>query len=183
MNKTLKLCTIATIGLLALAVSARAQIPQSIFDTAVTNGAVGGGYWRGLTGNYNIASYDYLYDITASTNSLGAGLILGGDYMWSGRNLHEQNSVKGGFTLDYTLEPLRSAGLTNVVLTINGGNAVATPKGNNSIGDITYAGANFKLKVYKSLNFNINPSWQNRVGQAEFSRQYVGVQGFFSLGF
>jgi hypothetical protein len=175
----------ATIGLLCLfAVGARAQTFQSFTDGAITNGAVGGGFWRGLTGNYNIASYDYLYSINPTTNGLSAGLILGGDYMWSGKKVQEQNDVKGGFSLQYTMTPLRFAGITNVLLVVNGGNALATPRqAGASVGDITYFGANYKINVYKTINFNFNPSWQMRVGQGAFDRQYVGIQGFFSLGF
>jgi len=186
MKKILVVLT-AMAALLAIgftAVSARAQSIQQILDTAVTNGAVGGGYWRGLTGNYNIASYDYLYNITPSSNSLSAGLILGGDYMWSGKKVHEQNDVKGGFSLQYSLAPFKMAGVTNFFVIINGGNALATPRQKGaSVGDITYAGANFKLNIYKTINFNINPSWQMRVGQGEFNRNYVGIQGFLSVGF
>ena len=172
-------------AVLALAAFAsQAQTFQSFADGAITNGAAGGGFWRATTGNYNIASYDYLYSLTTSTNGLGAGLILGGDYMWSGKSVREQNDVKGGFTLKYNIEPFKMIGLTNFLLTVNGGSALATPRASGaSVGNITFVGASFKLNIYKSVVFNIDPSWQTRVGQGAFDRNYAGIQGFLSIGF
>jgi len=177
--------TLALAALLLCASYSQAQSNpfQAAFDSAVTNGAGGGGIWRGLSGNYNIASFDFLYNLAPSTNSLGAGLLLGGDYMWHGKT-HVQNDVKGGFALQYTVSPLKMVGFTNFVVTINGGDCVATPHGKGvGIGNVTFAGANMQFKLYKKINFNIDPSWQKRNGQGEFDRSYVGIQGFFSLGF
>jgi hypothetical protein len=177
----------AAILLFAAASAARAQTQNPIqyaIDAGIKNGAVGGGYWRATTGNYSIASYDFVYNLTTETNSLGAGLIIGGDYMWSGGSVGEWNDIKGGFSLNYELRPLKPAGITNFVVKIYGGDAVATPKhAGVGVGNISFVGADYTLKLYKSINLQIAPAIQNRTGQGKFDRTYVGIQGFLSVGF
>jgi hypothetical protein len=158
---------------------------QSVWDAGITNGAVGGGYWRSTTGNYNIASYDFLYNLTTASNALGAGLIIGGDYMWGGKGVGVWNDVKGGFALNYTLHPLSVVGYTNfLVVKVFAGDAVATPRSSNvGVGNIAFVGVDWSVNVYKSVNFHVAPAYQTRTGQGEFDRNYAGVQGFFSLKF
>lgn len=175
---------IALAALLCVAGNSRANIAQDIWNAGITNGAVGGGFWRSTTGNYNIASYDLLYNLTKNDSGLGAGLIVGGDYMWSGHKKGVFNDVKGGFALNYKLAPLATLGVTNFVVTVFGGDAIATPRTSNvGVGNIVFAGADWSVNVYKRVDFHIAPAYQTRTGQGEFDRNYVGVQGFLSLRF
>ena len=183
MQKTITLI-LASISLLLIAITGRAQSAfQTAFDSIVNDGAIGGGAWRSTTGNINIFSYDYLYNINSSSNALGAGLILGGDTMRDGHNAAVWNDVKGGFTINYKFN-LGAIGLTNTQFKFYAGNAIATPRGNSSagVGNIAFVGAGYSVKVYKTLLFNISPAWQTRTGQGNFDRNYAGVQGFFSIG-
>ena len=157
---------------------------QDAWNAGITNGAIGGGYWRATTGNFNIASYDLLYNFTIQGGGLGAGLIVGGDYMWSGKTKGIFNDVKGGFALNYTLAPLQAVGFTNFVVKIYAGDAVATPRIKGvGVGNIAFAGADWQVKLYKSISFHVDPAIQTRTGQGEFDRTYPGIQGFFSLKF
>ena len=161
--------------------SAQVNPIQAGLDSAINNGAVGGGYWRSTTGNYTIYSYDYLYNITASTNGLGAGLLVGGDNMRSGSQ-NVWNDVKGGFAINYQFN-LGSIGLTNAVFKVYGGNAVATPRDSGTgVGNIAFVGVDWSVDLYKRLVFHLSPSYQTRTGQGDFDRNYAGIQAFFSLG-
>lgn len=172
------------IGVVFTATVINANPIQSAFDAGITNGAVGAGYWRGLTGGFNIVSYDLVYNLTPKSDTLGAGLIIGGDYMWKDGSKGVWNDVKGGFTLNYTLAPLKMAGITNFVVTVYGGDAIANPRtAGTGVGNIAFVGADWKLKVYKKVDFHVSPAYQTRTGQGEFDRNYVGIQGFFSFGF
>ena len=125
----------------------QAQTFQSAFDSGVTNGAVGVGYWRGLTGNYNIASYDYVYNLTTQSNALGAGLLVGGDYLWGSKQTPVWNDVKGGVAINYNGN-LAVIGFTNAVFKLAGGNAIASPHDVKAgIGDITFADIDFSIKL------------------------------------
>ena len=185
----MKLSRIIILAALALliftAISARAQGSfQATLDSAIHDGAIGGGAWRSTTGNINIFSYDYLYNITTSSNGLGAGLILGGDIMKDGHNASQFNDVKGGFTINYQFN-LQAIGFTNTVFKVYGGNAVATPHGSSSagVGNITFMGIDYSMNIYKSISLHISPAWQTRTGQGVYDRNYAGIQAFFSLGF
>jgi len=177
-----KLLTLACL-LAAFTITIQAQTPfQSGLDSAIKDGAAGGGYWRSLTGNYTVLSYDYLYNITAASNTLGAGLILGGDYLKGGSGTAVWNDVKGGFALNYKFN-LGAIGFSNTVFKVYGGSAIATPRGGTvGIGNITFVGVDYSLKLYKSVLFHISPAYQTRTGQGEFNRNYAGIQAFFSLG-
>jgi hypothetical protein len=180
---TIIILTIA-IGLLIVAArNAHAQNPvQVVFDSAVKNGAVGGGFWRATTGNHNIASYDYLYALTTQPNGLGAGLIVGGDCMFGGGSSAQWNDVKGGFAIKYQFN-LGAIGFTNTVLEVYGGTAVATPRSPAvGVGNITFVGLDYRLKLYQRIYFHIDPAYQTRTGQGEFDGNYLGIQAFFSLG-
>jgi hypothetical protein len=180
---TLILFTAIALLLLTCRQAMGQSIFQSGFDAAVTDGAAGGGLWRATTGNYNIASYDYVYNFNTETNSLGAGLILGGDYMWSGSRVHIQNDIKGGFSINYKGD-LRSIGMTNTTFRMVGGNAIATPRQKGAgVGNITFVNLDLTFHLYKSINLHIDPGWQTRVGQGDFDRNYGGLQLFFSMGF
>ena len=163
---------IAIIGAaFVLAVTSQAQnVFQQGFDAAVTNGAVGAGFWRSTSGNYNIASYDYVYGFNTETNSLGAGLIVGGDYMWSGKNNHVQNDVKGGFSVNYHGN-LEAIGFTNANFGIDGGSCIATPRSPSvGIGNITFANIDVSFKVYHDIRLHFAPGWQKRFGQGDALR-------------
>jgi hypothetical protein len=156
---------------------------QQALDSAIQNGAIGGGAWRATSGNVDIFSYDFLYDINTSTNALGAGLIIGGDAMREGHNAAQWNDVKGGFTINY-MGNLQAIGLTNATFKVYGGNAIANPHGNSNVGvgNITFVGVAFSLRVYKTVELNLSPSWQTRVGQGVYDRNYAGIQAFLSVG-
>jgi len=173
--------TLAALLVCAITVC-HAQSPfQTGFDSLVKDGAIGGGYWRAITGNYTLYSYDYLYSITSETNTLGAGLIAGGDIM-RGNGKTIQNDVKGGFTINYKFN-LSPIGFTNVVFKVYAGTAIATPRGNAvGVGNITFVGINYTFRIYKTLALNIDPAYQTRTGQSEFNRNYIGIQAFLSIG-
>ena len=183
--KLTRIILIAAAALLIItAISARAQTAfQSTLDSVIKDGAVGGGFWRSTSGNINILSYDYLYNITTVSNALGAGLIVGGDTMKDGHNASVWNDVKGGFSINYRGN-LQAIGLTNTVFKCYVGNAIATPRGNSTagVGNITFVGAAVAFPVWKSLLINISPSWQTRTGQGNFDRNYAGIQAFISYG-
>ncbi len=178
--KKLILIGVATL----LATVSQANPLQDFLDAGITNGAAGGGYWRATHGNYSIYSYDLLYNLAPSNNSLGAGLIFGGDYLRGSKGVSEFNDVKGGFALDYTVAPLKAIGLTNFVVDFFGGTALATPHNSSSgIGTITFAGVDWAHYVYKKLAIHVDPSWETRTGQGQFDRSYVGIQAYFSINF
>ena len=181
MNK-IKL-VLALAALMCCAGLTKAQsVFQSGFDAFATNGAAGGGLWAATTGNYRVASYDYVYNFNTETNSLGAGLIIGGDYMWSNHQ-HIQNDVKGGFSVNYSGN-LSMIGLTNTNFRIVGGNAIATPHSTGTgIGNITFANLDLSFRLFNQIHLHLDPGWQTRVGQGEFDRNYLGMQLFFSLRF
>ena len=154
---------------------------QNILDGAIKDGAVGGGYWRATTGNFTVYSYDYAYNITTQSNGLGAGLILGGDYM-KGHNSAVWNDVKGGFSINYKFN-LGAIGLTNTQFKVFGGSCIATPRGGAvGVGNISFVGIDYSLDVYKSVVLHVAPAYQTRTGQGEYDRNYLGIQAFLSLG-
>jgi hypothetical protein len=178
-----KILTLAVLLCFAgITTQAQNNIFQAGIDSAVTNGAVVGGYWRAVKGNYSIVSYDYLYNFTTQSNSLGAGLLIGGDQMW-GSGIKVQNDVKGGFAINYKGN-LSIIGFTNTIFKIVVGNAIASPRQKNvGIGDITFANIDVEFKLYKQLNFHIDPAVQTRVGQGVLDKNYLGIQGALSIGF
>lgn len=187
--KFTKLILIAAAALLvltgAVAVRAADNPLQGIFDNALTNGAVMGGYWRSTTGNASIANYDLVYNIAKTPEGvLGAGLLFGGDFMWS-RNEHVWNDVKGGVAVNATLAPLKQFGLTNFFCRITGGILVATPHESGAgVGSIEFATIDVGVRIWKQLELRIDPGWQNRTGQgARWDRQYLGINGGLSWGF
>lgn len=185
MKRMKRIILTAAVALLALAaISGQAQTGtfQQMLDGAINDGAIGGGGWRATTGNFNIYSYDYAYSITAQTNGLGAGLIVGGDYMKGGNGEAVWNDVKGGFSVNYQFN-LNAIGFSNTVFKVYGGNAIATPHNSGAgVGNITFVGVDYSLVVYKRLVFHISPAYQTRTGQGDFDRNYAGIQAFFSLG-
>jgi hypothetical protein len=168
---------------LSLSAIAQSNPFQTAWDSAIQNGAAGGGYWRATTGNYSIYSYDALYNVATATNALGAGLIAGGDDLRT-RGQSVWNDVKGGFTINYSFDALRSVGYTNVLeLKVYGGTAVATPHGSGvGVGNISFIGVDGHWDVYKQIVVHISPAYQTRVGQGAYDRNYPGIQFFVSLG-
>lgn len=162
------------------------NVLQLVMDSAVTNGAVGGGYWHSTSGSYNIVNGDFIYNVTKSDSVLGAGLIVGYDYLWgNGKGNHVWNDVKGGFQLTSTFYPLKSLGYTNFLVKVFGGDTLANPHGSKTtgVGNIVFTGVDHSWTIYKHLDFHLDPMYQNRSGQAQWSRNYIGINGFLSLGF
>ena len=173
--------TVLLAALLCAAGMSQAQTFQAGLDSLIKDGAIGGGYWRATKGNFTVYSGDYLYNITATTNGLSAGLILGVDNM-RGAGVSVFNDVKGGFALNYKFN-LAAIGLTNTEFKVYGGSCIATPRGGTAgVGNITFAGVDYSLDVYKSVVLHIDPAYQTRTGQGEFDRNYIGIQAFLSLG-
>jgi hypothetical protein len=168
--------------LLACGLSVKAQtiLPPS-FTGLMTNvwGAItgpgwtaGGGYGHSVSGvGRNIAGAGVAYDFVN-----GVGLYVGYDTLWS-HSQSQQNTVKGGVTLNATITPLSflSSSLTNITATVYVGELMATGIGNNAVGAITVTGAKIHLLNFKNFELHIDPWYENRQGQSYWDGNYVGV--------
>jgi hypothetical protein len=193
MNKTLKLLwTIATIGLLALAVSARAQstnqipnlIPAPSFSAGLqemasavassTNWTIIGGAGRATTGNRDIAFGAVAYNFDP------VGILVGVDTLWAPHQSQQQqvNVLKGGITLSARIHPFAFIGstfLTNVVGTPFGMALVATPSGGSkdSIATIAGGGINFDIVQFKNFELVIGAEYESRTGSGFWDGAYA----------
>jgi hypothetical protein len=102
------------------------------------------------------------------------GVVAGYDYLWA-KGKGQANAVKGGVTLSLPMRPLAFIGstfLTNIIGTPFVGDLLASPKGNNAIGNIVTTGINFD--VYKISNFElcVGVQYEKRIGQANWDGNY-----------
>ena len=143
--------------------------------------AAGGGYERGLVGNKNIASGEVAYNFTN-----GIGVLFGNDVLF-GKGKPQQETFKGGVSLQATIHPfafIGSTSLTNLSGQIVVSDAIAQPNGNgNNIGNIVVTSLAihvFDLSKIKLNNFDfvVAPNFENRQGQGNWSGNYFGVQLF-----
>jgi len=161
--------------------SAQSILPPSV--TELMKGAygaisgpgwtAGGGYGHSVSGvGRNIAGLGVAYNFT---NGI-VGLYLGMDRLWSKTQL-EQNTVKGGITINATIRPLSfiSDSLTNITATMYAGELIATGIGNNTVGLITVTGAKVHLTDWKNFEIHVDPWYENRQGQGYFDGNYVGA--------
>lgn len=118
----------------------------------------------------NLAFADVAYGF-----SQNVGIIFGYDYLWA-KGLNEQNTVKGGLTLQ---DPIRifsflgSTFLTNTVGTPWIGDALATPKGNNSLGNLFLFGVNFEAYPFSNMSVDLGIFGENRSGQGPWDGNYL----------
>jgi hypothetical protein len=161
---------------------------QPIFQaigSVQTNWDFIGGYGRSLTGNNNVAFADVAFNFNNNV-----GVVLGYDHLWS-KNTSQDNFVKGGATISAQLgSPFSFISpdlLPNVVTIPFVADLLATPKGNNAIGNIVTTGVDFEFRVTKCDLKNPTPpqffldtgvQYANRSGQGTWSANYV----LFHLG-
>lgn len=147
--------------------------------------AAGGGYERGATGNKNIASAEIAYNFTN-----GIGLLLGNDVLF-GKGKPQQESVKGGVTLQGVIHPfafIGSTALTNMPATVAVSDVIATPNNGNAIGNIVVTSIAFHIvnvNIFGLNNFDLKiaPNYENRSGQGNWSGNYFGIQAFLCRDF
>lgn len=177
-----KLKSIIGLALLAAGMavcSAQTQLPPSVTDLmknaygAMTGPGwtAGGGYGHSVSGvGRNIAGMGVAYDFKTTP----VGLYLGYDALWS-RSQSVQNTVKGGITINATIEPLAFAGYTNMTATLYAGELMATGIGNNVVGAITVAGAKIHLLNVKNFELHLDPWYENRQGQGYWDGHFLGA--------
>jgi len=161
MNKTLKLCTIATIGLLALAVSARAQlsIGDSIAGFITTNAAVDVEAFRGMTGDKDIVAFTYAKDITTN-----AAVLLTYDRAFtpSHSSDFESDQLTGGLNLNTTVKWFTLGGYEE---------AGTITSGKNDGSPVNVLGA---YVDYRYKNLEVGILYQNRVESDLYKGNYIG---------
>lgn len=145
------------------------QIADAISNTTNWTAVAGGG--RSLTGNKNLAFAAVAYGFNENV-----GVVLGYDTLWSKR-ITQQNSVKGGLTLQATIHPFTFIGttfLTNVVATPFAGYLIASPKNSkDALAQIATVGVNFNLLEFSRFVLDAGGQYENRTGQGIWSGNYI----------
>lgn len=137
--------------------------------TSGTNWSIqtGGGF---SSSHGNALAYALVaYDFTANV-----GVIAGYDALY-GKGSQQENAVSGGITLQTTMQPFAFVGstfLTNIIAQPYVAILVATPKGGNSIGEVTETGANFEVYKFSRFSLDLNIGYQNRTGEGSFDGNY-----------
>lgn len=150
------------------------QLAKDIASVISGSGwTAGGGIGHSISGSgRSVAGFGVAYDF----NNTPIGLYLGYDYLFS-KTQSQQNVVKGGITVNATIEPLAflSSSLTNITATLYAGELMATGIGNNAVGAITVTGAKIHLTNFKNFEISVDPWYENRQGQAGWDGHYVGA--------
>jgi hypothetical protein len=138
--------------------------------TSGTNWAVVAGGGRATSGNRNVA-----FAAVAYSFQNGVGIIAGEDVLF-GKGKPQAAALKGGVTLQTTIHPLAFIGTawaTNILGQPFVGDLLATPKGNNGIGNIMTTGINFDFVNFGRFAFGGGFQYENRSGQGPWSGNYV----------
>ena len=177
------------IGAVLLATAVTVQAQSSLGDgisaawaslTSGTNWAASVAYGRSTahmatSKGMNLAAVDLVYDVAVNTNGTAVALLAGYDCLWNSQ-VSQFNSVKGGLSLNQTLRPFSFIGstfLTNIVGTLYGGELLANPQNNNSVGNLTIAGIDLDLFKFANFSFDVGGEYENRSGQGVYDGNYA----------
>ena len=167
---------------------------QELWDVTAgsTNGAVVLSAGRGMTGNKNFMSADYVYNL-----SQNAGLIIGYDYLFSNdkrMGAASANILKGGLNLQAVIYPFkRFSSDTNSFadtfhVTPFAALLIITPasgtSNNGGIGQASLIGADWESPLLlKKVHLHLGGFYENRTGQGLWNGNYVALHGAVSYGF
>jgi len=147
------------------------------FESA-TNWGVGVGYLRSLTGNYNIATADVVYNVSGNV-----GLVVGyEDLFGTGKN--QIDSVKGGVSLSLPMHPLAFIGqpwAANIEGTPFVSDCVAS--GNGGVGNLVITGIAFKTTTFANFKLEVTPMYENRTQSNAYGRNFAGAMVFIVRDF
>jgi hypothetical protein len=184
----MKIKSLILIGIVALGLAMETQaqtntsIPQDLLNLGgdVLDGpwAVAAGYGHSITGTGNNVAFEVVsYDLVTNVNNSGfsSGVIAGLDQMWSA-HAHQMNSLSGGWQFSETGKPLAFTGisaLTNMTVTVDLYQLVATPRGGSDVGAITGTSLSLDVMAWKSFHLKPIALYENRNGQAGFDGNYL----------
>lgn len=175
---------LVTIAALCVLVSARGNIVQGFLNEALGTNSFGDiEAMRGLTGNKNIVAGTYGYNMTTN-----AALLISYDRCWTSTDLEGANHadiLRGGLTLDTTIAPFATWGITNVVCNVGVFSMAGTETGGSNHGSLVAVNGgyiDFEFHLYKSLYGHVGALYENRTESDYFGGNYAGVRGGIGCG-
>jgi len=133
-----------------------------------------------------VAGVFLFYGLQPSTNGVQMGLVVGNDWLWT-KGAQIQNSVNGGVNISLPMKLLTWTGIpyvTNLVTEPHMEDLIATPSGNNPIGNIVNTGFDFKVVTLNNVwTVDIGINYADRQGQGMWDGAYWVLNGGLQFNF